>query len=64
MKLHIKNLSLGAGASEPEMPYVQRRLEEILKLTKKVTLSNAIEVLKELRSKATSTDSKPPEAQI
>jgi hydroxymethylglutaryl-CoA reductase len=52
MKLHIRNLSLGAGAKEPEMPYVQRRLEEILSLTKKVTLSHAIEVLKELRGGA------------
>lgn len=50
MKLHIKNLSLGAGAKEAEMPYVQRRLEEILTLTKKITLSNAVEVLKELRN--------------
>ena len=57
MKLHIKNLSLGAGASEPEMPYVQKRLEEILRMTKKVTLSHAIEVLKELRGK--SKDNRP-----
>ena len=51
MKLHIKNLSLGAGASDSEMPYVQSRLEEILTMTKKISLSNAIEVLRELRSK-------------
>ncbi len=50
MKLHIKNLSLGAGAKESEMPYVQRRLEEILAMTKKISLSNAVEVLRELRS--------------
>ena len=49
MKLHIKNLSLGAGAKDTEMPYVQKRLEEILTLTKKISSSNAIEVLKELR---------------
>lgn len=55
MKLHIKNLSLGAGAKDSEMPYVQKRLEEILAMTKKISLSNAIEVLKELRTK----DSKP-----
>lgn len=50
MKLHIKNLTLGAGAEEREMPYVQRRLEEILSLHKRISLSNAIEVLKELRA--------------
>lgn len=50
MKLHIKNLSLGAGASEKEIPHVARRLEEILALTKRISLSHAIEVLKELRS--------------
>jgi hydroxymethylglutaryl-CoA reductase len=50
MKLHIKNLSLGAGASEKEIPYVQKRLEEILAMRKRISLSNAVEVLKELRS--------------
>jgi len=49
MKLHIKNLTMGAGASEKEMPIVQKRLEEILMLTKRITLSNAIEVLREIR---------------
>ncbi len=50
MKLHIKNLTLGAGANEREMPLVQKRLEEILALTKRITLSNAIEVLREIRA--------------
>lgn len=50
MKLHIKNLTLGAGASEREVPYVQKRLEEILSLHKRISLSNAIDVLKELRA--------------
>ena len=49
MKLHIKNLGLGAGASDDEMPFVQRRLEEILSSRKRVSLSNAIDVLTELR---------------
>ncbi len=53
MKLHIKNLTMGAGASEKEMPIVQKRLEEILMLTKRITLSNAIEVLREIRAAAT-----------
>lgn len=50
MKLHIKNLSLGAGAEEKEMPSMVQRLEEILALKKRISLSNAIEVLKEIRA--------------
>ena len=49
MKLHIKNLSLGAGATENEMPSVVKKLEEILALRKRITLSNAVDVLKDLR---------------
>lgn len=49
MKLHIKNLSLGAGATEKEMPFVVKQLEEILALRKRISLSNAIDVLKEIR---------------
>lgn len=49
MKLHIRNLTLGAGASERELPLVQKRLEEILTLTKRISLQNAVEVLKEIR---------------
>jgi hydroxymethylglutaryl-CoA reductase len=54
MKLHIKNLSLGAGANEREIPYMQKRLEEILSLHKRISLSHAIEVLKELRTQKAS----------
>lgn len=50
MKLHIRNLTLGAGAKEKEIPVVQKRLEEILALRKRISLSQAIEVLRELRS--------------
>ena len=49
MRLHAKNLALGAGAEEAEIPYVQKKLEEILTIKKRITLSHAIEVLKELR---------------
>lgn len=52
MKLHIKNLSLGAGATEVEMPYVVKKLEEILTIRKRISLSNAIEVLKDIRNQA------------
>lgn len=50
MKLHTKNLALGAGAEEKEIPLVQKKLEEILAVRKRISLSNAIEVLKELRA--------------
>lgn len=49
MKLHIKNLTLGAGANEYEIPIVQKKLEEILALRKRISLTNAVEVLRELR---------------
>lgn len=49
MKLHIRNLTLGAGASEREIPLLQKRLEEILMLTKRISLQNAVEVLREIR---------------
>lgn len=50
MKLHIKNLSLGAGATDLEMPYVVKKLEEILALRKRISLSNAVDVVKDLRN--------------
>lgn len=56
MKLHIKNLALSAGAQESEAVAVQSRLEEILKATRRISLSNAIEVLTELRRRATVED--------
>jgi hydroxymethylglutaryl-CoA reductase len=56
MKLHIKNLTLGAGAQEKEIPYVQKRLEEILALRKRISLSNAIEILRELRHQNQSSE--------
>jgi hydroxymethylglutaryl-CoA reductase len=57
MKLHIKNLTLGAGALEKEVPLVQKRLEEILVLTKRISLSNAVEVLREIRAAAAGVQS-------
>lgn len=51
MKLHIKNLSLGAGATDTEMPFVVKKLEEILALRKRISLANAVEVLNDIRKK-------------
>ncbi len=57
MKLHIRNLTIGAGASEREVPLVQKRLEEILMLTKRISLQNAVEVLREIRGAVPSVTS-------
>ncbi len=50
MRLHIKNLALGAGAEESEAPLLHQKLEEILKMTKRITLSQAKEALTEMRT--------------
>jgi hydroxymethylglutaryl-CoA reductase len=52
MKLHARNLSLGAGARLEEVPVLQRRLEEILRIRKRISHSNAVELLQEMRSAA------------
>ncbi len=49
MKLHINNLTLSAGANEDEFPVLKKRLEEFLKVHKRISLSHAVELLKELR---------------
>ncbi|MBC87622.1 MAG: hydroxymethylglutaryl-CoA reductase, degradative [Bdellovibrionaceae bacterium] len=51
MRLHIKNLSLSAGAHEREMPALQKKLEELLAMTNRITLSNAVDILRELRDR-------------
>lgn len=56
MKLHIANLSLSAGATEAERPLLHAKLEEILSLKKRITLSNAIDSLMELRAKLPLTE--------
>jgi hydroxymethylglutaryl-CoA reductase len=59
MKLHIQNLTIGAGAEEKEIPILQKRLEEILAMTKRISLNHAVEVLKEIRSQAANTNGSP-----
>lgn len=49
MKLHLKNLSLGAGARDEEIPQLVKKLESVLSLQKRISLSDAIVALKELR---------------
>lgn len=50
MKLHIQNLVLSSGAKKEEITQVQKKLEKILALKIPVTLTHAIQALKELRS--------------
>lgn len=49
MKLHIRNLALGAGAKESERPTLQKRLEQLLLTKKRISLSDAIQILKKIR---------------
>ena len=51
MKLHIQNLILDAGAKDWEIPVIQKHLEMILEFTNRISLSQAVEALKELRKK-------------
>lgn len=50
MKLHIKNLTLGVGASEKESQPLQRRLEQLLAVKKRITHSDAWQILQSLRA--------------
>jgi hydroxymethylglutaryl-CoA reductase len=50
MKLHIKNLAMGAGASEQESPTLHKLLEQVLTAKKRISLSDAIQMLKKIRA--------------
>lgn len=52
MRLHISNLTIEAGAKGAEIPLLKKRLEEILALRKRISLSHAVDALKELRQRA------------
>ena len=49
MKLHIKNLSLGVGANEEESKPLQKNLEQLLALKKRITHSDAWNILQKIR---------------
>ena len=49
MKLHIKNLSLKAGATEEEQFFLNQKCQQILKKEKHISLSRIQETLKVLR---------------
>ncbi len=50
MKLHIKNLTLGVGASEIESQPLQRKLEQLLAVKKRISHSDAWQILENLRA--------------
>ena len=49
MKLHIKNLVLSSGAQEEERDLIEQKLEKILAFKKRVSISDALDVLREIR---------------
>lgn len=50
MKLHIKNLTLGAGASEKESKPLQKALEQMLAVKKRISHTDAIQILQKIRN--------------
>lgn len=52
MKLHIDNLALVAGATEQELPVLKRKLQASLSTTKRVSLSQASDLLTQIREQA------------
>ncbi len=49
MKLHIKNLTLGVGATPDETRPLQRKLEQLLAVKKRITHTDAWQILQGLR---------------
>lgn len=49
MKLHIDNLLLVAGATNDEMPLLKEKLQKWLNQNKRISLTNAYELLAEIR---------------
>lgn len=50
MKLHIKNLAMGAGAEDHESGKLQDLLEQLLAAKKRISLTDAIQMLSKIRS--------------
>jgi hydroxymethylglutaryl-CoA reductase len=57
MKLHIKNLTLGVGANEVESKPLQLKLEKLLAVKKRISHSDAWQILQSLRHKETTQES-------
>ena len=56
MKLHIRNLTWDAGAKGWEFSVIQRHLETLLKLRKRITLTHARQALKLIRDRIKQVD--------
>ena len=50
MKLHIKNLAMGVGARDSEQGILQKHLEQLLAVRKRISLSDALNLLQSLRA--------------
>lgn len=59
MKLHITNLAIGAGAQEHEQAPLQILLEQLLKVQKRITQSDAVQALTKLRHSMKEKNSEP-----
>ena len=57
MKLHIKNLALGVGANDEEAKPLQRSLEQLLAVKKRISHTDAWQLLQKLRGKTPTQDS-------
>ena len=49
MKLHIKNLTIGVGASKEERQPLQKKLEQLLTVKKRISHSDAWKILQRIR---------------
>lgn len=49
MRLHINNLCLAAGAKKSEIAALEKQMEKILLVRKKITVTDAIKILKKIR---------------
>ena len=49
MKLHIKNLTIGVGASKEERQPLQKKLEQLLAVKKRISHSDAWKILQRIR---------------
>lgn len=60
MKLHIKNLALGVGANEQESQPLQRGLEQLLAVKKRISHTDAFQMLQKLRGRGLAQENTNP----
>ena len=60
MKLHVKNLALGVGAKDSESDLLQKKLEALLAAKKRISQTDARELLSEIRSQPRRASVKEP----